>query len=482
MRFYSTNIENIKKIKATFAYCIEFIKEYGFMSFLHHTKLSIKKGKFFIESVTVQQTSFPKESEIFSLVPPTKKQNFEKNYKVSVVIPTNSDENTLSYLFSNIMSQKGMKELEVILVNSGKHDLSSFQKLSNVKLINIPPEKFNHGTTRNLGASKAEGDFILFQTDDAIPANKNLYYELCKVLDKNPQCGCVSPIQFPRSDADLISKYIISNHNKFIKKYYTKIKPNSFDNLSIDQKRAVSQIDDVCACYRKNVFTKYLYSNIQFGEDVELGVRLVKDGFEISNIFTNCVIHSHNRDSLYWLKRGFTESMIFSQLLGIEFFQFKSEYKISSEEELFQVLLSIYKSIRLTIDYLKTCEFPNVHETFREIRKNSQKYFFIDGKPNSSDPSLDYIFEKISDGLLEKKTKKILLLQSFLIALKGIENFMKETYPSTKNVDAELYIGIYKYFGLFMGKILGQYLINSKKYNLKTKRLTEIEKILKSGV
>lgn len=505
IRFYGSNIENIKKAKTTFTFSREFIKEYGFSAFLHQVKLKIKKGEFSI-ATSSEQSSNPKKPSIFSLLPPTNnqiklkqntvnrfeqrinypdsspKQNFEKSYKVSVVIPTNSDENTLGYLFSKIMSQNGMKGLEIILVNSGKHDLSSLQKLSNVKLIYISPEEFNHGTTRNLGASKAEGDFVLFQTDDAIPANKNLYYELCKELDENPQCGCVSPKQIPRSDADLISKYIISNHIKFIKKHSTKIKPNSFDNLSNEQKRAVSQIDDVCACYRKTVFSKYQYSHIQFGEDIELGVRLVKDGFEISNLFTNGVIHSHNRDALYWLKRGFTERRILNQLFGTEFSKFKSEYKISSEEELLQVLLAIYKSIRLSIDSLKAYEFTSIHETFSEIRKNAQKYFLIDGKPNSSDSSLDYIFKKIFNGFAGKKTKKILLLQSFLIGLKGIENFMKETYPSTKNVEAELYTGIYKFFGLFMGEILGRYIFYSKKYYLETKRLTEIEKILKSGV
>jgi len=499
-------MNNIKNIKTIFTFCREFIKEYGFREFLHQAKLKIKKGEFSIATSSEQKLLIQKKRSIFSLLPPTysqiklkknivsrfeqrinyfdssKKQNFEKRYKVSVVIPTNSDGNTLDYLLSKIMSQNGMKDLEIVLINSGKHDLSYLQKISNVKLFNIRPEEFNHGTTRNLGASKAEGDFVLVQTDDAIPANKNLFYELCNVLDENPQCGCVSPKQIPRSDADLISKYIISNHNKFLKKYSTKINPNSFDNLANEQKRAVSQIDDVCACYRKNVFSKYQYSNISFGEDIELGIRLVKDGFEISNLLTNGVIHSHDRDALYWLKRGFTERLILAELFGTEFSDFKSDFKISSEEEFLQVLLTIYNSIRLSIDSLKTYEFTSFPEVFTEIRKNAEKYFFVDERPNSSDSSLDYIFSKIFNGWTGKRTKKILLLKGFHIGLKGIENFMKETYPPIKNLESELCAGIYKYFGLFMGDMLGQYMLYSKKFYLETKRLTEIEKNLKSGV
>jgi len=70
-RFYGSNIENIKKAKTTFTFSREFIKEYGFMAFLHQVKLKIKKGQFSIVTSS-EQPPTPKKLSIFSLQPPIK--------------------------------------------------------------------------------------------------------------------------------------------------------------------------------------------------------------------------------------------------------------------------------------------------------------------------------------------------------------------------------------------------------------------------
>ena len=40
------------------------------------------------------------------------------------------------------------------------------------KCYEIPPSEFGHGKTRNYGASKGTGEFILFVTQDAKPADE----------------------------------------------------------------------------------------------------------------------------------------------------------------------------------------------------------------------------------------------------------------------------------------------------------------------
>jgi len=45
-----------------------------------------------------------------------------------------------------------------------------------------------------------------------------------------------------------------------------------------------------------------------------------------------------------------------------------------------------------------------------------------------------------------------------------------------------LFDALYKIFGMFMGEMLSEFIMYSKKHNLKTKQLAEIEKILMGGV
>jgi len=519
IRFYATKIEKIKQIKTTFGVSREFIKKYGISSFFPRATKKIKQGKFTVDvppSQTSQpQLEIPKKSQeqtsdilsssIFSLTPSTKEsltlknhwirqqqrfaytdssevKSYAKEYRVSVVIPTNSDENSCVYLLSKIKSQKGIKDLEIIFVNSGLHSLNSLQKLSNVKLINITSEEFNHGTTRNLGASHAGGEFIIFLSDDAIPANENLFYDLCNELCKNPQCGCVSARQIPRSDADLMHKSSISHFYKFLKHYSTEVKPNSFDKLTLEQKRSVSQIDDVCSCYRKNVFSKYQYTNLEFAEDLEMGIRLVKDAYKILLLDTGGVIHSHNRVAEYWVKRSFIEHSILNQLLNAELSDFKSMYEISVEEELLEVLWLIYNSLGLTIDFLQKNQFSSIHQNFVNIHQKSREFIFYNEKPKSSDPSMDKLFKMIFQNFPKPRSKKSRLLENYLGRLFTIEDYMLETYPSMTNVRTDLFDALYKIFGMFMGEMLSEFIMYSKKHNLKTKQLAKIEKILMGDV
>jgi|GEM_PF-606590 len=520
IRFYATKIEKIRKIKTNFDVIAEFIKKYGFGEFLQQAKIKIKKREFtistdpvftpssYIEASKIPQekSSSSKSDTIFSLIPPKnlslilrtknslrrqqktnyseleEKQIYKINYKVSVVIPTYSDKTTIDYLLSKINSQKGIKDLEIIFVNSGLHDLSYLQDLHNVKLINIKPEEFNHGTTRNLGASKATRDYILFLSDDAIPSNENLFYNLCTELSYHPECGCVSPRQVPKSDSDLMFKSGITNHYKFLEYFFIHVKPNSFDRLTIEQKRSVAQIDDVCACYRRNVFSKYQYTDLGYGEDLEMGIKLVNDGYYISNFGRNYVIHSHNRDAFYWLKRAFTEHSICNPLLGAKIWDFKKQYKISTEEELLEVIWSIYNSIGLTIDLLKKENFEDIRITFANIHNKSRKFFLSTEKPKSLEPSIEKLFEIIFKDIPKLHSKKNLLLENYLARLYTIENFMTETYPSLMNIQNDLFDALYKIFGTFMGDVLSGFNMYSKKNDLEIKLLPKIEKILKSGV
>ena len=50
------------------------------------------------------------------------------------------------------------------------------------------------------------------------------------------------------------------------------------------------------------------------------------------------------------------------------------------------------------------------------------------------------------------------------------------------NIQTEFFDTLYKIFGMFMGEILSEFIMYSKKQNVKTKQLAEIEKILMGGI
>ncbi len=86
---------------------------------------------------------------------------------VSVVIPVLNGARYLRELLDALAAQG---ELELLVIDSGSRDGSqAIARAAGAQLLEIPPEQFGHGRTRNLGAERTSGELICFLTQDATP-------------------------------------------------------------------------------------------------------------------------------------------------------------------------------------------------------------------------------------------------------------------------------------------------------------------------
>lgn len=91
----------------------------------------------------------------------------------SIVIPVKNGGELLDRVLEKVFEQKTKYEYEVICVDSGSSDNTiEIVKKYPCRLYQIAPQEFGHGKTRNYGASKGTGEFIVFITQDALPANE----------------------------------------------------------------------------------------------------------------------------------------------------------------------------------------------------------------------------------------------------------------------------------------------------------------------
>ncbi|MDE2589172.1 MAG: glycosyltransferase, partial [Patescibacteria group bacterium] len=319
-------IDRLIEIKNIFFASKAIIETEGIHSYLYHVKIKLSRNEWKLASSTKKNNSSnanlmlwkPKKRKPISYSNVTKDRNkITSKYNISVVIPTNSTKEQLYDLIKQIFLQRGLSGIELVLLNSGKDNLSRLKDLGNVKIIDIPSNEFNHGRTRNLGISQATGDYIVVQTDDAIPINSYVYYDMCEKFSQEPKLVAVSARQVPRSDSDLVSQFTINQHYFYLKLTKDTIRSSdNFDKLNFQEKRRVAQIDDVCTCYKRDIIKKYQFKEIQYAEDLDLGIRLIKDGFKICQLYESAVIHSHNRPSVYHFKRGFIDSSWLVKLLN----------------------------------------------------------------------------------------------------------------------------------------------------------------------
>ena len=222
--------------------------------------------------------------------------------KVSVIIPTKNAGQEFEYSLRRISQQVGIQEIELIIIDSGSTDGTlNICNLYTNKVYEIPPGDFHHARTRNFGVNKATGSFIVFTVQDAIPVGNYWLYKLVSPLYEG-KVSAVSARQIPRSDADLFAVWSYYNHNiEYLRSDKDRISasvPEVFDTLSIQEKRSLAGLDNACLCLSKEIIQKYQFQS-DYAEDLELGVRLLKNDHELMFQSSNAIIHSHNRDALF---------------------------------------------------------------------------------------------------------------------------------------------------------------------------------------
>lgn len=463
----------------------EIIREEGIRPYLTTVKEKIERREFkIIDPITFIDADLIESGNLHvsKLILPgnDELENASKiSVKVSVVIPTNSSVQQLKPCLESIQKQKGVKDFEIILVNSGNHNLTSLEN-SNTRVFNIKQNEFQHGKTRNLGAGKSTGDFIVFTTDDAVFASDWIVYKMVKTLSEDLSIGAATGRQFQRKNDDIM--YALS-----MKQYYRDLKLNhdrivfseDFSSLSQQEKNMLVHIDDVCSCYRREKFMENMYADIDFAEDLEMGIRLAKKGMKIAQLFSDGVYHSHTRDASYYLKRHYISIITYLKLLGSN----RSViFDIKTIDDLSHQVLPLYNSFCFSLDKLEpSMDSLSLEDGFKMIRKNIKK-MPVDFQPKNTDETLDEIFKKIFNDLdikSEKYDRNNFFYRNFYFALRNLSKTINELNPNMKNMNEEVVQTLFKKFASILGWYLGSFYF----YKMQNKKEFEpIHQFLTKGV
>ena len=106
--------------------------------------------------------------------------------KISVVIPVKNGGEDFRNLLKKIKAQKGLRECEIVVVDSKSTDGSAaVARQEGATVIHIPPESFTHAYARNRGAECTTGEYLLFIVQDALPLTDTWLWEMAHTLEHN---------------------------------------------------------------------------------------------------------------------------------------------------------------------------------------------------------------------------------------------------------------------------------------------------------
>lgn len=234
---------------------------------------------------------------------------------VSVVIPTLNAGVEFSFLLRKLKAQQGVRAIEIVIVDSGStDDTVEVAHEAGCTVMEIPPHDFSHSYARNTGAAAASGDYLLFMVQDAYPIGRYWVYGMLRYLldHASKNLAAVSCAEFSRSDSDMMYDSIINTHYRFLGCLeYDRIgEYQGDDHLSL---RSHGQLSDVSCLIGKELFNRYLYRG-DYAEDLDLGIRLIKDGHRVAMLASVKTVHSHNRPAYYYLKRSFVDVIFLVRL------------------------------------------------------------------------------------------------------------------------------------------------------------------------
>ena len=458
------------------------LKNEGIHSFFILIREIIRTGQFNVLNFHLKKSSMVHTRYLMENYDYQKMKLKTISDKVSVIIPTNTTSSNLQPLLTALKNQEGIEDLEIVLINSGNHDLSTLSD-SKIKVIKIEPQDFQHGRTRNFGVEKSSGKYLMFTVGDALPASNFLLYKMVKTLIDEPEIGAVTAKQIQKQNANM--GYTISMFNHYQNMGINKDKiqwTDDYEKLTQSEKSFLARIDDVCVGYRRDIFLKFKYKEINFGEDMELGIRLAKSGMKIARIYSDGVFHSHDRTSSYHLKRYYVGIMVQVKLFGYG----KNEFiklDINSLNDFSQQVLPLYNSLCLTIDELRTNpQSYKIDKMYKTIQKKMKKYYGNSTKPIHADKSLDEIFTIIFNSRNVKPTKSYeknpLKWRFNHFNLWKLQYQIQKAYPNLKTVNNEVIDILSEQFGQFVGSYLAQFYFNKPN----DKDLKSVHEFLMKGV
>jgi len=213
---------------------------------------------------------------------------------VSILLPTKNGEKYLAEVLENVKKQQGNFRLcEIIAVDSGSRDRTlEILRRHQVGVWQIPPQEFGHGKTRNFAAAQARGEFLVFLTQDATPADDQWLENLLAPLREDPLVAGAFSRHRPRLNCHPMEWHRIvayELHSQSEIQVYTAV-----ENPDYEQNPARYRVfANTSSVIRRAVWEQIPFPEVAFAEDQAWAEQVLKAGYKTAYAAKSVVFHSH---------------------------------------------------------------------------------------------------------------------------------------------------------------------------------------------
>jgi GT2 family glycosyltransferase len=230
---------------------------------------------------------------------------------VSVAIPVRDG----GALFADVLAALSRQtvEHELIVCDSGSRDGSArLAREHGARVIEIEPQQFSHGGTRNLLLAASAGAHVALLTQDAVPAGERWLQELLDGFALGDDVALVYGPYRPRPDAATAVAIELDG-------WFDSLSPDGaprVERLNEDERRSLPAsaligrrgfFTDANACIARAAWERIPFRQVPYAEDRVLAIDMLRAGYAKAFVPQAAVIHSHAYTPSQQLRRCFDE-------------------------------------------------------------------------------------------------------------------------------------------------------------------------------
>ena len=219
---------------------------------------------------------------------------------LSVILPTWNGAAFLRELLVALSRQTVLFHELLVVDSSSEDETVAIAREFGAQVLIVLQKDFDHGGTRSMIARKAQGDILIFLTQDAVPVSIDALAKLIEPLLSDEKIAVTYGRQLPNHDATALAAHL----------RYFNYPPQADVRSYADRERFGFQTvfaSNSFAAYRRAALAEidYFKSGLIFGEDTCAVGRLLMHGYKVAYVAEAMVFHSHNYTCLQEFRRSF---------------------------------------------------------------------------------------------------------------------------------------------------------------------------------
>jgi rhamnosyltransferase len=207
---------------------------------------------------------------------------------ISVVIPVRDGGDDLRRCLDAIARQQVDDDVETVIVDTDSRDGSrELARRHGARVLEVAASAFGHGASRNLAAAEAQGDVLVFTTQDAYADDEHWLSRICAALRDGDTVAGVYGRQIPHDGASPPELFFLD----FLYGPEPRVQ-RATDEADLSMRTTL--FSSVNAAMTRDMWERFPFADdVFFGEDQDWARRVLLAGYEIRYEPAAAVCHSH---------------------------------------------------------------------------------------------------------------------------------------------------------------------------------------------